>query len=374
MVVTICTALLDLPSQDQSGSEIPILIYTSADTAEEELVREESRSNLDRYWEMRGYGTVYSELPSGADDQMIRNEALNLLVPLILISDFNINEEVLRIESRLIHTVDGALIGTTQSAGDESLGASGKWSFVVRNLADKADAYPLIYPEKIPEEEINGEAPADPEEADSPEEPVKEPAAATADEESPGTDQDTREDESIDAAETNEPWFVFDSIDVSSSTFIPLARFREYSKAGTGAELAASMKLFSLPLDFRIALGAAWAQSESDYVDTLFQFTALIQLGYTIPSKGIFSFGFRGSAGMIGHLASGNLNTLEEVDTLFYADQYYGIEPVFRIRPGNKEGEPWRFSFFLAPGFYIFPNEEYWGFQITANLGASLHF
>ncbi|MBN2659548.1 MAG: hypothetical protein JXR86_20995 [Spirochaetales bacterium] len=218
---------------------------------------------------------------------------MDRLIPLILISDFDIYDEVLQIESRLIHTVDGALIGTTQSAGDVSLGASGKWSFVVRNLADKADAYPLIYPEKIPEEEISGEDPAGPDVSDD--NPV----------------------ESIDAAETKDPWFVFGSIDVSSSTFIPLARFREYSKVGTGAELAASMKLFSLPLDFRIALGAAWAQSESVYVDTLFQFTALIQSGYTIPSKGIFSFGFRGAAGIIGHLASGNLNTLEDVDTLF---------------------------------------------------------
>jgi hypothetical protein len=330
-----------------------IYVNTVFDSPEEQEAWQQSKERFEDLWDRSGYKTVFASLAKSATEEEIIKLAETVSIPLVLYSTISIDSSNLEIKSRLIHTKDRVTVGETQSGGGLELGADGKWTFIVRQLASLADEFDIVLPEKKEE---------------SPEVKTEEIAE--------GSVVETVETGEI-AEETDnkdKSWFAFDSIDISPTLIIPVGRFRDFSLIGAGGEIAAAMKLFSLPLDVRVALGAAWEQSESPYVDTLLQFSALLQVGYTFRSKEVFSLGLRGSVGMIGHFASGNLNTLDEVDYLFYFDQYYGLEPVFRLRPRNKQGDLRRISYFLTPGFFFFPGEEYWGLQITTNLGISIHF
>lgn len=299
----------------EEGELYPILLQMEYETEEEELFWLESKNFFYQLWREKGYDLV---------------EDSSSITPLSLRSSLVISGEDIHISSALYRIPGSLLLGEVQAGGSNSLGFRSKWRFITDNLVELADSQDLSLP--VIESE---------------------PAIAVI---SQPIEEERRSKLSL------------ESLDVSFSSMIPIGRYGEFSLTGLGGELGVSFRYSPLPLDWRIALSGIYEWSLSSYVDTLLRFTATLQTGYTFPSKGWLSFGFRGAFGIVGHYAAGNLNTLEDIDSLFYVDQYYGAEAVLRIRIRES------FSLSLVPGFFLFPGPQYWGMETSVKVGTEYHF
>lgn len=317
---------------------IPIAIKTTADGDVSRQIWEESRGNLEQFWRDAGYEPSFSE-----------EDPLSLGIPLILESEITVtSHNVLQISSSLIHTVDGSIIGTIQSGGSIDLGAVSKWSFIVRELSGKADVYPLVYPEVL-----SGA-------------PVSETPIETA---LPAADERAAEI----PMETVSPGYFIDSMDLTFRSGVPAGRYRDFSPFSAGLQYSLNTTFEKVPVLLAASLAVSYELNSSPYIDHMFVSTLTVQAGYTFMRDRSFQISPVLSFGLAAHLVTGDLNTLEDSTALFYMDQYYGGEIKFSWRPVNREGRPWPVGFVLSPGFYFFPGDRYWGFQVTIDGGIRIY-
>jgi hypothetical protein len=162
------------------------------------------------------------------------------------------------------------------------------------------------------------------------------------------------------------------SIEFSVSPGFPLGRYRDYTFLTVTTGAGAFMGFHAIPLEIGISGGFGYEAELNPYTDVMFHVQSLLTLGWIFTPPGSrITLTPRISGGFLGHFVWGVFNTVENVSSfLFFADQFYGVALDVGTPLENKKSPgQYQWYFYLAPGFYLYPNQTAVGMVIRLDAG-----
>ena len=163
------------------------------------------------------------------------------------------------------------------------------------------------------------------------------------------------------------------SLDIGASGILPVGTYSDYSDYGAGGTIRLSTSLLPSRFDFSFRLGAFWLDNENPYTDLVLNFHSLLEVAYRISlGNSSWVLSPRISGGVLVHYASGDFNTLEGRTQKVYVDQLYGASLDISFEPWLSRNPNARFGFYIAPSYFIFPNQNDFGMYGSLDIGGRI--
>ena len=336
-----------------SEESYTLLLKINNLSAERDSILLESYSILQSAFSASSLNMKKVDSPESIADLILKG--LDLQAPLIMFATIELIEGFYQIESVLIHSVDGQIIEQAQSRGSSDLGFERKWKFIAEKFIKAAQAYSIRSP-------IKSEYDPEPELV-----PIAESVEVA---EIVKHVEERIEDEELQIERKS--IFSLHSFDTEIPFLFPLGRLANYTDWSLGGQISLQGQFSRMPLRIGLFLGVTNEFNINPYINTLIHLTLQLEISYSFSlvrdylelSPGI-------SVGGLGQFVWGDFNTLNQVDFVFYLDQYYGLFTELAYYPSSSSGH-WGILF--KPSFFLFPSAEQVGIKVGASIGVRYRF
>lgn len=153
------------------------------------------------------------------------------------------------------------------------------------------------------------------------------------------------------------------SVDLGLTNYYPMGRYRDFSKANLGVFSNLNLELFRIkPLRIFPSISIAGNLTNNDRLTEITDISLSLGAGFqfNIPNSPI-AITPMGSYGWMIHITKGDFyGTGSKNEINFFSDSIISI---------NLEVEYKPLGVFITPGFIMFSEQDYWGYELGINIG-----
>lgn len=337
--------------------DISIYISIKSLSPDTEEILEESYMLIASAMSSAGFKTIVKKESDNLDSLI--SDGLGAGVPVVMYSLIEISDDAFKVNSSLVHCANGEIIEQVQSQTSISLGMQRRWDFITSRFIQALNIYPVSFP--IISESV------------APEKTVVDIAEENTEPEDALIDMRNVPPLKSDSPsiEKSKPFFLR-SMDSEAQFLLPLGPLGKYSDWGLGGAISLDGRFNSIPFNLSFTMGGTYESSPNPYIDILIHLSVFLEVSYSFTLAGNHleltpGIGFGG----LFQLVEGNFNTISNINTAFFIDQYYNLFAEMTYYPAGSGG---RWGVYLKPGFYFFPAKEQVGMKTGFSVGAKYRF